>query len=128
MAKYARTAELADRYFAAVEAADLETLRQIYAADAKIWHNYDNAEQSREANIATVATFPKLFKSFRCSEVRRSYFDGGFVQQHVVCGEKATGEPFAVPACMVVAVQDDQIVRVDEYFDSAQDARPADQR
>jgi ketosteroid isomerase-like protein len=126
--KFSATAQLADEYFAAVESADLDALQRIYAADAIIWHNYDNMETSKQANIAVVAAFPKLFKSFSCTDVRRAYFDGGFVQQHVVRGVKASGEPFAVPACMVVAVRGDEIVRVDEYFDSAQDARPPDAR
>jgi ketosteroid isomerase-like protein len=35
------------------------------------------------------------------------------------------GEAFGVPVCVVIAVSDGRIARIDEYFDSAQDARPA---
>lgn len=119
---------LADRFVAAVVGADRLSLDAIYTRDAVVWHNYDDLEQSRDDNIAAVSGYPKLFKSFAYANIRRSFFDGGFVQQHVARGVKASGEPFEVPVCMVVTVRGDQIARIDEYFDSAQDARPPQHR
>jgi ketosteroid isomerase-like protein len=47
-------------------------------------------------------------------------FPGGFVQQHVLRGtRKHDGERLALPACIVCAVKDGKITRLDEYFDSA---------
>jgi uncharacterized protein len=115
---------LADRFFAAIEAVDRAALDAIYTADAVVWHNYDNVEQPRDANIEMLSNIPTMFKSFRYVKIRRAFFDGGFVQQHVVTGVKASGEAFEVPNCMVVTVRGDQIARIDDYFDSAQDARP----
>ena len=114
---------LANRFFAAVEAADAKTLDGIYTADAVIWHNFDNYEQPREENLALLAQFPTMFKSFKYTEVRRRIFDHGFVQQHVARGVNAKGKPFELSACLVVSVRGDQIARIDEYFDSAQDPR-----
>jgi ketosteroid isomerase-like protein len=119
---------VANRFFAAIEAADCKALDEIYAADAVIWHNYDNVEQPRDANIAMLAKFPEMFKSFRYTKIRREFFDGGFVQQHVCKGVKAGGETFEVPNCMVITMRGGQIARIDDYFDSAQDARPAQDR
>ena len=116
--------QLADRFFAAIENVDREALDGIYTKDAVVWHNYDNFEQPRDANIAMLAEFPKMFKSFKYTRIRRAYFDGGFVQQHVCSGVRANGKPFEVPNCMVVTVRGQQIARIDDYFDSAQDARP----
>jgi ketosteroid isomerase-like protein len=120
--------QLADRFFAAIEAFDHEALDAIYTKDAVVWHNYDNVEQPRDANIAMLSKFPTMFKTFKYDNIRRGFFDGGFVQQHVVRGVKANGEPFAVPNCMVITVKGGQIARIDDYFDSAQDARPAQHR
>ena len=39
------------RFFAALEAGDIETLREIYAPDADIWHNEDLVEQPVEDNL-----------------------------------------------------------------------------
>jgi ketosteroid isomerase-like protein len=119
---------LADRFFAAIEATDTTTLGQIYASNAVVWHNYDDIEQPRDENIAMLARFPTMFKTFRYADVRRCYFDGGFVQQHVCRGIMADGRPFEVPNCMVVLVDGGRIVRIDDYFDSAQDARPVSDR
>ena len=120
--------KIANRFFAAIEAADCKALDEIYTADAVVWHNYDNVEQPRDANIAMLAKFPDMFRSFRYANVRRKFFDGGFVQQHVCTGVKVSGEPFEVPNCMVVTVRGGQIARIDDYFDSAQDARPTPDR
>lgn len=119
---------LADRFVAAIENADRKLLDAIYTADAVVWHNYDDLEQSRDDNIAAISGYPKLFKSFAYANIRRAFFDGGFVQQHVARGVKASGQSFEVPVCMVVTVRGDRISRIDEYFDSAQDARPPQYR
>lgn len=116
--------QLANRFVAAVESADTKALDHIYTADAVVWRNYDRREQPRDDNIAGVAKFPQLFKSFKYVNIRRHFFAGGFVQQHIVSGVKANGDVFRVPVCMVIAVRDGRIARIDEYFDSAQDARP----
>ena len=39
------------RFFAALEAGDIDTLREIYAPDAVIWHNNDLIEQPVEENL-----------------------------------------------------------------------------
>jgi ketosteroid isomerase-like protein len=119
---------LADRFVNAIESADRQSLESIYAPDAVVWHNYNNLEQSRNDNIAAIAKHPQLFKSFQYANIRRAFFDGGFVQQHVARGIKAGGQAFEVPVCMVVTVRGDHISRVDEYFDSAHDARPPQHR
>ncbi len=114
---------LAERFFDAIERADGKALDSIYTPDAVVWHNYDNIEQSRDDNIAMLMTFPQMFRTFKYDKIRRSFFEGGFVQQHVCAGVKSDGNAFAVPNCMVVSVRGGQIARVDDYFDSAQDAR-----
>ncbi len=124
MSENASVKQLADRFFAAIEQADGKALDSIYTPDAVIWHNYDDVEQSRDDNIAMLMNFPQVFKTFKYEKIRRSYFDGGFVQQHVCTGVKSNGQAFAVPNCMVVTVRGGQIARIDDYFDSAQDARP----
>jgi ketosteroid isomerase-like protein len=115
---------LADRFFKAIEEADAAALDAIYTKDAVVWHNYDDVEQPRDDNIAMLKTFPQMFRSFKYDRIRREFFDGGFVQQHVCTGVKSDGTPFSVPNCMVVTVRGERIARINDYFDSAQDARP----
>ena len=47
-------------------------------------------------------------------------FDGGFVQQHELRGVRQDGVAVRLAACIVCAVEDGRITRLDEYFDSAQ--------
>ena len=51
---------------------------------------------------------------------RVEVFPGGFVQQHVLRGTRVQdGVRVHLPACIVCAVKDGRITRLDEYFDSA---------
>ena len=51
---------------------------------------------------------------------RLEVFAGGFVQQHVLQGTRRhDGMRLELPACIVCAVTNGRITRLDEYFDSA---------
>jgi ketosteroid isomerase-like protein len=110
---------LAQRFFDAVEAGDLETVRAIYAPAARIWHNTDEGEQSVEENLATLAGFVRRIRDRRYADRRVAVFDGGFLQQHVLHGTRADGIRLRLPACIICRVENGRIVRLDEYFDSA---------
>ena len=109
---------LADRFFAAIEAADLATVRDLYVPDAVIWHNYDGIEQTRDESVRTLAWAARHIDRLHYDEVRRSVTDTGFVQQHVVRGRNAVGVDVAMPACIVVTVAGGLIARLEEYLDS----------
>ena len=46
---------LADRFFAAIEAGDVDAVRDLYDPDAEIWHNTDGIVQRLDDNLATLA-------------------------------------------------------------------------
>jgi ketosteroid isomerase-like protein len=50
--------ELVVRFFSALEAGDIETLREIYAPDAVIWHNDDLIEQPVDENLKVLRALP----------------------------------------------------------------------
>jgi len=111
---------LAKRFFDAVEGGDIDTLYGCYAPDAKIWHNTDDAEQSRDDNAATLKGFVERISNRVYAERRLNVFEGGFVQQHELRGVRADGVAVRLTACIVCAVENGRITRLDEYFDSAQ--------
>ena len=113
---------LADAFFGAVERGDLDDVRRLYHPEARIWHNYDQVAQGVEENLRTLAWMVgRLFD--RSYEVtRRELLPDGFVQQHVLRGLTRTGEPFAMPACMVVTCEHGRVTLVQEYLDPAQAA------
>jgi ketosteroid isomerase-like protein len=111
---------LAQQLFDAIERGDVDTLRDLYHADARIWHNTDGAEQSVEQNLRVLRWLVRNTSLRRYEEVRREMLATGFVQMHVLRLDLASGRTVHIPACLVARVADGRITRIDEYLDSAQ--------
>ena len=111
--------ELADRFFAAIEAGDIATVREVYAPDAEIWHNTDGLVQSPDDNARTLGWIAANLRDVSYTKIKRSATEDGFVQQHVLVATNRAGARIEVPACIVTAVRDGRITRLDEYLDSA---------
>ncbi|MFZ4718148.1 MAG: nuclear transport factor 2 family protein [Ilumatobacteraceae bacterium] len=111
--------DLGDRLVGAIAAADVDGVRAIYAPDAKIWHNFDQREQSVDENLATLVDLHRRASNLQYTEIRRWLIDGGFVQQHVLKGD-AKGGPLAMPAMIRFEVADGRITRLEEYLDTRQ--------
>jgi len=78
--------ELVDRFFVAIEAGDLDTLREIYAPDAVIWHNDDLLEQSVNDNLKVLQGLHRAVSGLRYDVTRRAATADGVLQQHVLRG------------------------------------------
>jgi ketosteroid isomerase-like protein len=113
--------EIAERFFRAIEAGDVEAIKAIYAPNAVIWHNNDQVEQSVDENMRVLTWVMRNLKNRHYRVKRRVAIPGGFLQQHVLEAETANG-PFSMPACIVVEIKDGRIARLDEYLDSGQTA------
>lgn len=111
---------LAKRFFDCVEQGDIEGLVACYAPDAEIWHNTDRQIQGPEDNRKTLAGMVTRIVDRVYADRRVEVFPAGFVQQHVLQGvRKHDNVRVELPACIVCAVKDGKITRLDEYFDSA---------
>ena len=115
--------DLANRLFAAIEAGDVDAVRDLYAPDAVIWHNTDGVEQTVEQNLSLLGWVCANLADRSYDEVRRQPTPTGFVQQHVLRFTKADGTREEVPACIVATCAGGRITRIDEYLDSAHVAR-----
>lgn len=110
---------IAARLFTAIEAGDIDAVREAYHPDVVIWHNDDGVEQSRDTNLRTLAWVTKHIDGMRYDDVRLTATPTGFVQQHVVRGSNRAGVEVAMPACIVVTLDNDGLItRLDEYLDS----------
>lgn len=112
--------EIADQLFGSVMAGDVDAVRALYTPDTKVWHNFDNHEQTRDENLQLLTWITANWSNFRYEDVRRLAIDGGFIQQHVMKGEGPDGKPFESPAVLFVFVGDGKITRIEEYFDLSQ--------
>jgi uncharacterized protein len=111
---------LADKLFAAIEANDLQTLRdEVYAPEIVVWHNHDNHEQLLEENLKVLNWLHRKVADKRYEDVTRLPTPTGFVEQHALRGTAPDGTELDVLACLVVTVTGDRISRVDEYVDGA---------
>jgi hypothetical protein len=53
------------RFFAALEAGDIDTVREIYAPDALIWHNDDLVEQPVDENLKVLQGLHRAVSGLR---------------------------------------------------------------
>ena len=109
--------EVADQIFAAIEAGDAATVASLYADDVIVWHNNDGVEQTKEQNLRVLDWLVRNTKSREYQSIRRYEIDGGFVQQHDLHIEFDDGRTADLPACIVAAVANGVITRIDEYLD-----------
>ena len=110
---------LSDRFIAAIQSRDLDTVRDIYSPEVEIWHNVTRRTQTREENLALLLDFTSRVSQLRYEEIERNVFEGGYAQRHVVRGVLASGEKVEIPAALVVYVSNGRITRLFEYIDAA---------
>ncbi|MGI9009498.1 MAG: nuclear transport factor 2 family protein [Streptosporangiaceae bacterium] len=113
------TDDTVSRFFAAIEAGDIETVRAIYSPDALIWHNDDLLEQSVEDNLKVLAGLHKAVSGLRYDVIRRAELPDGVIQQHVLRGTLPNGQDVELHAAMYLRVHDGHVTRIEEYLDSA---------
>lgn len=114
---------LADEHLRAMVAGDMATLDRILSPEFRLWYNVSDSEFSKTDALAVAGAFRRQVEDFRYEEVERHLTDSGYVQRHVVAGRKLNGDEFRVLTCYFVTVRDGQILKLHEYFDSAQDPR-----
>ncbi len=112
--------ELARRFVDALNANDGDTVREIYAPDARIWHNFEEGLQSVDLNVRTLGWMHRKLPTLNYELVRLEALSNGYLQQHVLRGTTASGDEIALKACVVVTVEDGRITALEEYLDPAQ--------
>lgn len=114
------TNDVAARLFAAIEAGDADALAALWSDDIVVWRQGGGRERDKVRGLNVIAWFVDSTADRRYEVLDRRFFDGGFVQQHVVHATTATGTPLSFRACLVVTVgADGLITRIDEYLDPA---------
>ena len=87
-----------------------------------IWHNHDGVEQTVEQNMKSLGWFIRKIPDRRYRVLRIEALKDGYIQQHVLEATLPDGTAWAMPACVVIRMDDGRITRLDEYLDSAQAA------
>jgi ketosteroid isomerase-like protein len=111
---------MAQRFFDAIEAGDIETMQNSFTPDAEIWHNTDELIVTPAQTAQTLTGMVARIKDREYAERRLTTFPGGFVQQHVLKGKRVHDDgAVRLPCAIICRVEGGKITRLDEYFDSA---------
>lgn len=114
------TIELARRFVRALNEKDEAAIRQIYSPDARIWHNFDGKYQTIDENMKGMYWIHKRLSGINYDVVRLIEIQDGYLQEHVLRGKLASGEDFAMAACVICTVQDGRVTSLREYLDLTQ--------
>jgi ketosteroid isomerase-like protein len=121
------TIELARRFVRALNEKDEAAIREIYTPDARIWHNFDGKYQTIDENMRGMYWIHKRLSGIDYDVVRVVELPDGYLQEHVLRGKLASGEDFAMPACVICTVKDGRVTGLREYLDLTQ-TQPLTQR
>jgi ketosteroid isomerase-like protein len=114
-------ADVADRLFAAIERGDTATVEAMWAADVLVWKSAEPQDQVRKRALRVISWFMNTTTERRYEVLDRQFFDGGFVQQHVLHATGRNGGSISMRVCIVIKVGSTGLVsRIDEYFDPAE--------
>lgn len=108
---------VAGRFFGAIEHGDVNTVRQTYHPDVRVWLNTAGIDRTREQNLEVLVGLIAKTSRRAYTERRLAVTADGFVQQHVLHAVHNTGPELKMPAALVCRVENGQIIRLDEYFD-----------
>ena len=114
------TLDVADRLFEAIANSDIATVKQLFGDDVLVWHSGDTRDSAKERAARIIDWFINATTDRRYEVLDRQFFDGGFVQQHVLHANGRNGNSIHMRVCIVIKVGPDALItRIDEYFDPA---------
>ena len=113
-------ADVADRLFEAIERGDAATVENMWGDDVLVWKSAEPTDQPKKRALRVIFWFMDTTAERRYEILDRQFFDGGFVQQHVLHATGRNGGLIAMRVCIVIKVgANGLITRIDEYFDPA---------
>jgi ketosteroid isomerase-like protein len=113
-------ADVADRLFHAIENSDIATVEQLWDDDVVVWKVADR-DRDRERALRVIDWFVTATTERRYEVLDRRFFDGGFVQQHILHANGRNGGSISMRVCIVIKVGVNGLIsRIDEYFDPAE--------
>jgi ketosteroid isomerase-like protein len=111
---------VADTLFGAIERGDRETIEGLWSDEVTVWHSGDRRDNDRGRAPRVIYWFIRITTARRYEILDRRFFEGGFVQQHVLHATATEGASISMRVCIVIKVGADGLIsRIDEYFDPA---------
>jgi ketosteroid isomerase-like protein len=113
--------DVADRLFAAIANSDIAQVTALFNDDVLVWHSGDAKDSAKARALRIIDWFIGSTTDRRYEILDRQFFDGGFVQQHILHAHGRSGGSIAMRVCIVIRVDANGLItRIDEYFDPAE--------
>ena len=113
-------ADVAERLFAAIEKGDAAAVEALWDDDVLVWKSAEPEDQIKNRALRVIFWFMGTTTERRYEILDRQFFDGGFVQQHVLHATGRNGGSISMRVCIVIKVGANGLIsRIDEYFDPA---------
>jgi ketosteroid isomerase-like protein len=109
--------QLAQQFFKATAAGDIQTLNKICAEDFQGSQNAGPIMSLQALTGFTLAVLKRV-NNFHYENGVTTESENGFVEEHDVVADLPDGSTLRLPVCVVAEVTDDRIVAMREYFDS----------
>jgi ketosteroid isomerase-like protein len=110
--------QLLDRFFAAIEAGDVDTIGSSYADDVQVWNNVAQVPLTKAENLKLLGYVTRHLAGMRYEILERIEHPGGVTQRHVLHGQVGD-QSIASEVCIVFRISGDKITHIFEYLDSA---------
>lgn len=113
--------DVADQLFGAIAASDIATVNGLFDDDVLVWHSGDTRDSAKERAARVIDWFINATTDRRYEILDRQFFDGGFVQQHILHANGRNSGSIHMRVCIVIKVGTNGLItRIDEYFDPAE--------
>src|SRR4029077_15323114 len=113
--------DVADRLFAAIANSDIAQVTALFNDDVLVWHSGDKMDSAKARGLRIIDWFIGSTPDRRYEILDRQFFDGGFVQQHILHANGRNGGSISMRVCIVIKVGANGLIdRIDEYFDPAE--------
>ncbi|OBI16040.1 nuclear transport factor 2 family protein [Mycobacterium sp. E2497] len=114
-------ADAADRLFAAIEKGDFAAVERMWSDDIAVWRVGARRDDGKARALRVIDWFISATTERHYEVLDRRFFDGGFVQQHLLHATGRAGQSISMRVCIVIRVGGDgRLERIDEYFDPAE--------
>ncbi len=120
------TNAVANQLFDAIERGDYGAVENLWTDDVLVWHTGDPKDNQRTRALKVIRWFMDVTATRSYEILDRQFFEGGFVQQHVLRARRADAQgersdgAIEMRVCIVIKVNADGLItRIDEYFDPA---------
>ncbi|WP_102418471.1 nuclear transport factor 2 family protein [Mycobacterium sp. 4858] len=114
-------ADAADRLFAAIERGDFAAVERMWSDDIAVWRVGARRDDGKARALRVIDWFISATTERHYEVLDRRFFDGGFVQQHLLHATGRAGQSISMRVCIVIRVGGDgRLERIDEYFDPAE--------